>query len=379
MQALDKARELSRDRGMRAKELKAGGGRVIGYICIYPPVELITAAGLVPFRITGSLDPVTGADSFLEPMTCPFVRSCLDLAVKKEFDFTGGVIWPHSCDNVQKVFDIWKHYAPSEFFHYLDVPHMTGPSSFEFFFEELINLKESLEEYTGEHVTEEKINEAIKAHNENRALLRELSGLRKQDPPLLRGSEMMEIMLAATALPVGECNDLLRAVIGEVQSRDDGPGKKSARLLLYGSEVDDVSLLRLLEDSGANVVIEDICMGSKHWLHDVATDGDPLANIAKRYLEKITCPRTFRFTAGGHDDDLEARFGYILDMAREYNVNGAVLYVLMFCDTFEFDAPDVRDYLKEKGVPSLHLEDDYSLSGIDGFKTRIKAFLEMIS
>jgi benzoyl-CoA reductase/2-hydroxyglutaryl-CoA dehydratase subunit BcrC/BadD/HgdB len=54
------------------------------------------------------------------------------------------------------------------------------------------------------------------------------------------------------------------------------------------------------------------------------------------------------------------------------------LYIIRYCDSFEFDAPEVRDYLQEAGIPVLHLEDDYSLTSIQGFKTRIQAFLEMM-
>ena len=378
MGALERAQGLSRNRGQRAGELVREGRRVIGYICIFPPVELITAAGLVPFRVAGSLDPITEADAYLEPLMCPFVRSCFDLAVKKEFDFVCGMIWPHSCDNIQKTFDIWKHHVPSSFFHYLDVPHMTFPSSFEFFREELSRLKAHLEEFAGGKITEEKLLDAIRAHNVNRALLRELSGLRKPSPPLLSGTEMMEVMRAATCTPVDESNEMLREIIDEVKSRQKAETANRARLLFYGAELDQPAPIRLLEDAGAHVVVDDICMGTRSYLSDVGTEGDLLANLAQRYLGDITCPRTFRFSAGTRRQDLDARFGYLVELAREYEVDGAILYVLMFCDTFEFDVPDVRDYLEEAGIPTLHVEDDYRLSGFGGMRTRMEAFLEMI-
>ncbi len=378
MKALEKAVRLSQDRSVRARELKEEGKRVMGYICLYPPVELISAAGLVPYRITGSFESMGETDAYLERLMCPFVRSCFGLAKSGKLDFVDGMIWPHSCDNIQKTFDIWKHYIPHEFIHYLDVPHMIDPSSFEFFVEELETLKAALEEYAGVEITETKLAESIKAHNENRFLLRELSGLRKEDPPLFSGTEMMQVMLATTSLPVDEGNEMLRAIIDESKSRQDGPDSKVARILLYGSQVDDIALTKLLEQSGANVVIDDICMGTKSFLHDVAVEGDPLVNLAQRYLGQITCPRTFRSSIASREEELAQRFGYIKDLALEYRVNGAFLYVLMFCDCFEFDVPDVRDYLEGMGIPSLHIEDDYSLSGISGLKTRVEAFVEMI-
>lgn len=375
---LARARELYQNRGQRAKELRDNGKKVIGYICCYPPAELVTAAGFVPYRITGSLEPITEADAYLETLMCPYVRSCLDLGLKGKYDFVDGMIWPHTCDNVQKTYDIWKHYVPHAYFKYLDVPHMTDTSSFEFFTKELDVVKESLEEFAGDKITEERLNEAIAAHNENRVLLRQLAGLKKQDPPLISGTEMTQVMMAVMSIPVDEANELLRSIIEEVSTRKDGPQSKAARLLVYGCEIDDIAFIKLVEESGANVVIDDLCFGTRYYWEDVATDGDPLKNLADRYLGKIMCPRTYRRSPGTRQQDLDNRFGYLREFAKSFNVNGAILYIIRYCDTFEFDVPDVRDYLQDAGIPCLHLEDDYSLTSIGGFKTRIQAFLEMI-
>lgn len=375
---LARAKELYENRDQRAKELRGDGKKVMGYICCYPPTELITAAGFVPYRITGSLEPITAADAYLETLMCPYVRSCFDMGIKKEYDFVDGMIWPHTCDNIQKTYDIWKHYIPHSYFHYLDVPHMTDPSSFEFFTKEIDILKESMEEFGGVKITEERLKEAIVAHNENRALLRQLTGLRKQDPPLISGTEMTQVMMAVMSTPVDEANELLRSIIEEVSTRKDGPQRKAARLLVYGCEIDDIAFINLVEESGANVVIDDLCFGTRHYWDDVATDGDPLKNLADRYLEKIMCPRTFRRSPGTRQEDLDNRFGYLRDFAKSFNVNGAILYIIRYCDTFEFDVPEVRDYLQQAGIPCLLLEDDYSLTSIGGFKTRIEAFLEVI-
>jgi len=377
-EALARVKELYENRGQRVKELKSEGRKIIGYICCYPPAELITAAGCVPFRITGNLEPVTAADAYLETLMCPYVRNCFDMALKKKFDFLDGMIWPHTCDNIHKTYDIWKHNVPLPFFTFLDVPHMTDPSSIEFFSKEIALLKKGLEEFTGTPITAEGLKRAIAAHNENRVLLRRLSALRKQDPPLVSGTEMTQIITAVMVLPVDEANALLNGIIAEVRARKEGPRPKPARLLVYGSEIDDVTFIKLVEDSGAHVVIDDLCFGTRFYWDDVALDGDPLKDLAERYLGKIMCPRTYRRWPGTRQEDLDNRFGYIRSFAKDFDVKGAILYVIRYCDTFEFDVPDVRDYLQDAGIPCLVLEDDYSLTSIGGLKTRIEAFLEMI-
>ena len=52
---------------------------------------------------------------------------------------------------------------------------------------------------------------------------------------------------------------------------------------------------------------------------------------------------------------------------------------MKFCDLHEYDVPDLRDYLENKGLPVLHIESDYSMAAVMALRTRIEAFMEMIS
>lgn len=386
-EGLARVRELYANRSQRAEELKRQGKKIIGYLCCYPPVEVVTAAGMVPYRVMGTLEPLTKVDAYLEPLMCSYVRSCFEMAVTGRYKFLDGMIWPHSCDNVQKVHDIWKYYIKPDYWRYLDVPHMTYPSSFEFFKFQVGLLKETIESFAGINISNQSLNDAIRLHNQNRSLLRELCGLRKEEPPLLSGTEMTQVLVAAMTTPVEEANRLVKSVIEEVKSRRERPQKKAARLLIYGCEIDDVAFIKLVEECGANVVIDDICVGTRYYWEDVEITDDPLKGLAHRYLEKIVCPRTHRSQVqlqdlqqkGLRKEEMELKFGYLGNFLRDYNVNGAILYIIRYCDTHELDAPDVRDYIQGVGVPVLHLEDDYSITSIGGLKTRVEAFLEMMA
>jgi benzoyl-CoA reductase/2-hydroxyglutaryl-CoA dehydratase subunit BcrC/BadD/HgdB len=100
--------------------------------------------------------------------------------------------------------------------------------------------------------------------------------------------------------------------------------------------------------------------------------------IAQRYLGKTRCPRTYRPKTGSHEGDLVNRFGYLKTYAESFNVKGVILYTIRFCDTYGFDAPDMQEYLRSIGLSVLHIEDDYFLSHMQGLRTRVEAFVEMI-
>ena len=381
---LIRVREIYQDRMQRAKGLKAEGKRIMGYFCLYPVLEMMTALDLVPYRIFGSMkEPITRADACLPTVVCPFIRSCLDLGLKGKYDFLDGVVMCHSCEVGEKTAHIWRTYLDPSYFHFIDTPHTAHKAAQEQFKEQLKDFKKTLESFTGKELSPERLKEAIKAYNQQRALVRELYDLMKPDPPLISGTETLQVMVALTGIPVEEGNELLRQVISEVKEDKNKPEKKLARLLVWGSIIDDVALIEMIENAGAEVVIDDTCVGSRAYFADVELTDDPLDGLAYRYLVDIKCPRTFREAVFGETKkdyiaDLESRFGYLKDYAKEWNVKGVILQSLRYCDIHGYEVPGVRDYLDHIGLPNIYLEWDYSKAALAPLRTRVQAFLEVI-
>jgi benzoyl-CoA reductase subunit C len=381
---LSRVQELYQDRPRRVKELKAKGRKVIGYLCIHPVLEMMTALDLVPYRLFGDMrEPITKADACLPPMVCPFLRSSLDLALKDKYAFLDGMVMAHICDVGERMAHIWRTYIDYPYFYFMDVPHTVHKAALEMFKEEIKGFQKSLESFTGKKLSSEKLKQAIEAHNDQRTLVRELYDLRKPAPPLITGTEVLQVMVALASIPVEEGNKLLREVINEIKQRKEKPQKQTARLLVWGSVIDDVSLIETIENVGANVVMDDICVGSRaHW-SNVELTPDPLDGLAYRYLVGIKCPRTFREAAldqgrKNYMADLENRFSYLKDYIKEWNVDGVILQSVKYCDTHGYEVPALRDYLNSLGLPSIYLEHDYSQGSLAPLRTRVQAFLEVL-
>ncbi|HOG07233.1 MAG: 2-hydroxyacyl-CoA dehydratase family protein [Syntrophales bacterium] len=381
---LARAERLYRDRALRARELKEGGARLMGYLCLYPPVELMTALGFVPFRVFGDRrQPVTEGNRVLMPAVCPFLRSLIDLGMKGQYAFLDGLVGAHICDVGSMSVHLWRDYvtAPA-FVHFLDVPHTVHAPALDFFRTQIEILLKDLEGLSGRRLDGTALRAAITAHNRQRALLRDLYDLRRTVPPRLTGVEAQRAALAVTGLPVEEGNDLLAAVIAEVRQRPLPAPSGAPRLLVWGSVIDDTSLFELVAAAGAEVVTDDICVGTRAFSTDVETEGDPLTALARHYLADIRCPRTYRQAddAGGrpYREDLEARFGYLAPLIRDWRVDGVILQSVMYCDTHGYEIPAVRDYLNGLGVRNFYLEHDYSDGSRQQVRTRVEAFVEML-
>jgi len=381
---LSKAREIYLNRSQRAKELKAAGKKIMGYPCVYVPLEMLTAFDLVPYQTCGDMkEPVTEADRALPSSFCPIMRSCLDCALKNKNDFLDGMVTVHSCDPQEKTARVWESYTNYSYFHFIDMPITVRPEALEYFKSQLGDFTKTLETFTERKLSQDKLKSAIKSHNQQRALVRELYELTKPSPPRISGTEITQVIKALTSLPVSEGNDLLAETINEVRNRIDGPEKKPARLLVWSSTLDDTDIMQVFE-AKANVVMNESCGGIRAYRSAVKFTTDPLEGLADYYLNEITCARTFRQATPGETSkdyarDLQSRFGYLKSIVKEWKINGAIMLLVRYCDPFAFEMPSLKDYCDSIGVPSAYIEYDYTIGALAPLRTRVEAFLETIA
>ncbi len=375
--AAEKTLNLKKPRATNLNEeairrIKAETGKpVIGYLCCFAPPEIISAAGAIPFRITGLPgDDNSAADAYTEPYGCTYVRNILARAARGEYDFIDGLVISHSCDMVQRLYGIWTYYHPLPYSYLFNVPHQVSLQAQRFYRRELDFFRESLEKFTGQVVTSEAVAVEIDLSNQNRALVRKLYELRKEKQPGISGSEMFNLLMAGGTLPAAAFQAKLKEALSKAEAaKAQEPAKP--RILVWGSIMDDTALFRMIEEAGAVVVADDTCIGFRVWEKDVPQSVDPYDGLTEHYFVNFQCPRTDRGPGS-------KRFDYLVERAREYKANGVIGYVISFCDPHKFDYPDLRDYLKKEGLPMLLIDDNYSFEPAGAIETRLQAFIEML-
>ncbi len=366
---LDQFREAFDKRYETVKEEKANGKGAVGWMCNYVPEEIFHAAGYNPVRVLGKEGETTMADAYLYTNMCTLVRSCLEEGFNKEFDFLDGMVAVNTCDHIRRFYDVWSRYIPTPFIHELFVPHKVNEHSERFFTEEVTQLKEKFEEYSGKKITDDKLSESIKLYNKARSLLREISETRKADPPPITGEEFLEVMLPGLVLPKEKHVEMLEGYLQELK------GKKAEdddrlRIYLLGSELDNTEYIRIIEDAGGLVVADDLCTGAKYFLDDVEENGDPVAAISRRYLKRAECPRM---------RPADTRLKRIADTIEEYDIDAVVLEVIKFCNLYGEDYPILKKALDKLDVPVLMISREYSTAGVGQIRTRVEAFFESIT
>jgi len=339
---------------------------------MHVPEEIIHAAGILPAIILGSDEPITLANSYLQPHNCALVRSNLDMALTGKLDFLDGMVFPDICDSIQCVSDVWKRHKPGFFYHSLLVPaRMNSPSSRQFLTQQFIQLKASLEKFMGQEISHKALGQSLAIYNHNRALLSRFSQLRRENPSLLRAKDLAIVVTASMLMPKEEHSQLLTELLSRAQKARPVPDGKP-RLVLSGNLCDDPdqAILDLIEEVGAVVADDDLYVGTRYFATQADETLDPIEALAKRYIHDVPCP-----TKHNPQNDWA---DYLLGLVKQAKANGVIVLMLKYCEPHAFDYPYLKSRLSESGVPSLLLETEHGKAPLGPIRTRLQAFLETI-
>jgi len=371
MEILNKFIEVAANPAAYAAKVKASGRHVIGYYCSYTPEEIIHAAGMHPMRLFGSRGDTGIADRHLQAYCCSLVRRALAESLSGGLDYLSGTVFPHTCDSIQRLSDIWRLNTSHGFFADVVLPvKLTTESARRYMADVLDKFRKELESYFHLTISDEDLNASIRTYNAIRGSLKEIWELKSHNPGLLSGSDLSSIVRASMVMDRETLKDDLRSLLEELGEGKSSGEAKGKRLMLVGNVCDHPDVYTLIERSGGQVVWDDLCTGSRYFEGMMEEGSDPISSIADRLFERQVCPAKHKSPT--------ARGEHITAKAREHGVQGVVFLYLKFCDPHSFDYPYLREYLEKAGISSMLLEIEDRLPPEGQLLTRIETFTHML-
>ncbi|MEY8415407.1 double-cubane-cluster-containing anaerobic reductase [Tissierella praeacuta] len=370
--------EARREGFLKVKALKEKGTPVVGIFCTYTPIELIHAAGAVAVGLCGTSDaPIPDAEKHLPKNLCPLIKSSYGFAVSETcpyFYFADLLVGETTCDGKKKMYELLNEIKPT---HVMHLPQgQDKDHAFKYWREELVRLKEVLEDKFNIEITDEILREEIKERNRERKILLDFYELGKLNPSPISGREVNETMeaLGFQFDRKTQCDfiaDRTRELKDKYEKELKGTKSNRPRILITGCPVGGVrdKVLKTIEDSGADIVAFENCSGVREKATLVDETMDPIDALTEKYLNvscSVMTPNPRRFQA-------------LDEMIDEYEIDGVIEVVLQACHTFNVEAYNVKRFVTEKkDKPYLYIETDYSKLDIGQINTRINAFLEML-
>ncbi|AVP65802.1 3-hydroxyacyl-ACP dehydratase [Clostridium sporogenes] len=370
---------VSEVHGLRIQELdehRKKGGKVVGTFCVFVPEEIIVAAKALSVGLcAGSQFWIEDGEKVLPRNMCPLIKAFMGAKIGGTcpyFQSCDMVIGETTCDGKKKAWEILDEYVPV---HVMDLPQMKRDKDFKKWGEEINDLIKKVEEITGNKITVESLKEGIRVTNAKRKALKRLYDLRKYKPSPISGLDCLLITQIAFYDDPKRFTEKVHELCDELEERiKNSQESNKKRILITGTPMalPNWKLHSIIESLDAEVVVEETCTGTRYFEGEVSEEGETLEelikNLADRYLN-INCA-CFTPNTGRIDD--------IIKYTKEYGADGVIDTNLSFCHTYAVEHRDVEANLKEKNIPIMHIETDYSTEDSGQIKTRVEAFLEMI-
>jgi benzoyl-CoA reductase/2-hydroxyglutaryl-CoA dehydratase subunit BcrC/BadD/HgdB len=374
---------VSEIHGLRIEELaklRNAGNKVVGAFCIYAPEELAYAANATMVGLCGGADfSVPDAEAVLPRNLCPLIKSFYGFKLNRTcpyFQSSDLVVGETTCDGKKKVYELLNELIPT---YVMEIPHKPDTAQGkDFWFKELEAFKAELEKLTGNKITAEKLKEAIRLINNKRKALKRLSDLRAKSPSPISGLDALLIYQISFNDDVkrftAKVNELCDELEERVRKGEGITSKDAPRLMISGCPmaIPNWKLHSIAQTTGASVVVEESCIGTRYFTDLVEPKGESLNDLLWAIVEKYSKIPCACFTPNN------ARVKSITLLAEKFNVDGVIYYTLQNCHDYNVEAIKVQRALKTEGFPMLKIETDYAMGDSEQIRTRVEAFLEII-
>jgi benzoyl-CoA reductase/2-hydroxyglutaryl-CoA dehydratase subunit BcrC/BadD/HgdB len=353
------------------KEWKATGRFVIGWYNPYVPEEIIHAAGMLPFEVTGDNEPVQmhGAEAHIYSNSCSKIRTCWQLQLDGKYSFLDGLVSTHMCDQDMRLYEVWSYYKKLPFMELIYAPRKRDEEAVKLYKTDLEGFRDRLSQYLICRVPDQRVADSIRVYNRGRELMMQLYELRKRDRPPVTGAEAAEVSKAAARMTRERFNELMEQLLDEIR-RTGREIKKALRLMLIGSDLHNTTQITALESKDAVVVVDEMDIGIRRAWGQVDTKLPPMEALARHYLLGRPVDK--------HHWNSDGRLEFIGEMAEQYKVDGVVSESVRFCTYLGWDKFDLKKQMEKRGIPILELDLEYGHPGGAQMKIRAEAFMEML-
>ena len=374
---------ISEVHGIRPAELieeQKKGRKVFGTFCVFVPDEVIIAAnGIVTGLCGGSQFWVPGGEAVLPKNTCPLIKASVGARLGRTcpfFRIADVYVGETTCDGKKKAYEILGQDVPMLI---MDVPQMKREKDILKWKDEIADFAAKVEQITGNRLTVENLKAAIRTVNEKRKAMQRVYDARKSLNLPISGRDALLMTQISFFDDPARCAQMCNRLADELEQRIcDGVSvakKGDKRILITGTPlaVPNWKLHNIIETSGAVVVCEEMCTGTRYFENLVDDSGETLDELYMALSERYMKNNCACFTPN------PGRIEDIIRLAKEYKADGVIDCSLKFCGLYDIEKKSVAEALKKEGIPLLQLETDYEDSDAGQLRTRIEAFVEMMN
>ncbi len=368
---LERARALIEDTSFpTVARWRQAGGKVVGHFQVYFPEEFAYAAGMLPVKVRGAPIEARQAEARFGSYLCSIVKTSLELALSGRLALDLFVTHP-ICDAARNLAAVWGRNLPYPS-HILYLPqNAASPHAAAYLTGEYQRLRRLIEEVAGRSVTDDDLRRAIGVFNENRRLLGRLYAIRREAPWRLNVEEAYVLVALGGLLPRDEHNELLRLALRLIDERPARPQDR-IRVVFEGGfcEQPPLDLLRTIAQA-CYVVDDDLLVGLRWITGEVPVDGDPVANLARAYLEQSA------YSPVQHDPR-KPKEAMLLRRVRAAGAQAVIVAAAKMCEPGLDEQVTYAKALEAEGIPCFVSEFEEGMSSFEQIQIQLETFVENV-
>lgn len=345
--------EVYNNRKAALTELKGSRKKIVFTVGCDVPEEIIIAAGMVPFPVTGYYGGERhAAEKYLEYSFGAVWKGIFETIAEDYQGLMEHAVFCSSSDMILKLFYYFRTLKMTE-------PERPLPEMIYLDFElvhkvfrtqernerELRDLVQAVERWSGNSVTKAALSGAVRLCNEYRRALREFCALRGKENCRVSGSEALVVIGGSMFMEKAAAIEAVRQVTEAAAEWDI---IDAVRVYYTGSVQETRELYEIAEANGCNIVGEDHYMGERLFDTDVDSSIDPVKALAARLIGRMP---------SSEKGSIRDRVRWLEKEIREKDIEGFLTFMNTNDEAYVWDLPSLKtQVLEPAGVPELTVQ-----------------------
>jgi len=351
----------------------AEGKKAVGIFPYYAPEEIVYAAGVVPFGVWGGQGPIERAKEYFPTFYYSMALRCLEMALDGTLDGLSASMVTTLDDTLRPFSQNYKVSAgrkiPMIFLNHGQ--HRKEDFGKQYNARIFKKAKEELEKICNVTVTDENLKKAFEVYNENRSEKRRFIKLAANHPQTIKASDRCYVLKSSYFMLKDEHTTLLKKLNEKLAAL---PEEKwdGVRVVTSGIITDNPGLLEVFDTYKVCIVADDVAHESRALKVDIDLSiEDPMLALADQFARMDEDPILY-------DPDIFKRPKYVVDLAKENNADGCLLFMMNFNDTEEMEYPSLKQAFDAAKIPLIKMGYDQQMVDFGQVKTQLETFNEIV-
>ena len=351
----------------------AEGKKAVGVFPYYAPEEIVYAAGVVPFGVWGGQGSIERAKEYFPTFYYSLALRCLEMALDGTLDGLSASIITTLDDTLRPFSQNYKvgvgQKIPMIFLNHGQ--HRKEEFGKTYNARIFNKAKEELEKICGVTVTDENLKKAFKVYNENRAEKRKFIKLAAKHPQTIKASDRCYVLKSSYFMLKHEHTALLKQLNTKLEALPE-ESWDGVRVVTSGIITDTPGLLEVFDAYKVCIVADDVAHESRALKVDIDLSiEDPMLALADQFARMDEDPILY-------DPDIYKRPKYVVNLAKENNADGCLLFMMNFNDTEEMEYPSLKQAFDAANIPLIKMGYDQQMVDFGQVKTQLETFNEIV-